>query len=121
MHVMRGRRTHASPCSSYVPNTGSGNVAVSSIERVAEHPAVECREHLRDAGWDRHFGLKSEFAADALEADLVISRVLVPVDKGDLATGRMFANLFNDVEFAVVLGGVTGIEDPTGDFFARGY
>ena len=60
----------------------------------------------RDAVGDRHRGLVAEPLADLVEGDLVVARVLVAVDVGDLAAVASAADHLDEVELAVVLAGV---------------
>ena len=55
--------------------------------------------------------LEAEFLADLLEGDLVVARILVALDVAHLAAPEPVGDQLDEVELAVVLVGVPGVED----------
>src|SRR5439155_22094626 len=91
-------------------------VAVAAVEGVRQRAALERGDDLGDPLRDRQRRLEAELAADLLEADLVVARVLVAVHEADLAAvGQLLADRLDEVELAVVLGRASGVEDLAGD------
>src|SRR5581483_2356723 len=95
------------------------DVLVTRVVRVAEAPLIERLDDLGDPVGDRHQRLEAELGLDLVEADLVVARVLVLLDVADLALVGLLADLFDDVELAVVLARAARVEDVAGDLLDR--
>src|SRR5436190_6398810 len=74
----------------------SGNVPVASVKGIREGTGAERVCDLLDAVGNSHRGLEAEHLADLVEADLVVARVLVPVDEVHLAGVEPLLDLLDD-------------------------
>src|SRR3954467_2121079 len=76
----------------------SGNVPVAGIERVGEPAGFQCADDLPDPLRHGHGHLIAQPPADLLEGHLVVARVLVAMNVGDLASVGDFPDLLDEVQ-----------------------
>src|SRR5271168_4015020 len=88
---------------------GSRDVAVASVEGIAERSLLERRDDLADAVGYGHERLEAELRADLLEADLVVAGVLLAMHIGDPAALQLLFDLVHEIELAVVLARAPGV------------
>ena len=69
------------------------------VKRVAEALLLEGADDLVDTVWNPPLGREAELAADLLEADLVVARVLVALDEADLAAVQLALDLLDEERF----------------------
>src|SRR6266511_3949537 len=92
----------------------SRDIRVAGLEGVAEAVGLEGLDDLVDPVRYPVPGLEAEHGADLLERHLVVAGVLVAMDEMHVAVAETLLDEPDEIELAVVLVRVPGVEDLTG-------